>query len=207
MAFVKNTKAPEAEELPKFDSREEAVLFFERSKELEKKSYAIDELVKFEGGAEFLIDRLIAKDVSKDILSHIGATLAKMNPQDAPIEQIMELLKLDNAYVRNLAISILQSYGEEIRYYIVKFLIGDDPDLRIFAINVLGDVNFAQSREMLVELLQNEENLNVAMTAVDYMGEIGEVEDIELLEQVANRFENEPYAKFAVESAIKSIKG
>ena len=207
MAFVKNSKPAEVSTFPHFTSREEAVVFFERNDELDKKSYAIDELAKFDGGAGFLVDRLIATDVSKEVLSHIGATLGKMDPKKAPIEQVMELLKLNNAFIRNLAISILQDYGESIRYYIVKFLIGDDADLRIFAINVLGDVNFAESREMLVELLQTEENLNVAMTAVDYMGEIGEMEDIELLKKVALRFKDEPYVQFGVDGAIKSIEG
>ena len=118
----------------------------------------------------------------------------------------MELLKVRNAYIRNLGITTLQSYGDAIKYYIVKFLIGNDRDLRIFAINVLGDVDFAESREMLVELLQKEEDLNVAMTAVDYMGEIGELMDIPLLESVKQRF-SDLYAVFAVDNAIRAIKG
>jgi HEAT repeat protein len=88
----------------------------------------------------------------------------------------------------------------------VKFLIGDDRDLRIFAINVLGDVNFAQSRDMLIELLENESDINVAMTAVDYMAEIGEMEDIPLLETVKSRFQD-AYVDFAIDNAIRSIRG
>ena len=75
------------------------------------------------------------------------------------------------------------------------------------SINVLGDVNFPESRDMLVELLEDEEDINVAMTAVDYMGEIGEVEDIELLESLKERFKDDVYANFAVDGAIKMIKG
>ena len=119
----------------------------------------------------------------------------------------MELLKLENAYVRNLGISILRNFGDSIKYYIVKFLIGDDRDLRIFAINVLGDVDFSESRDMLVELLASEEDINVAMTAVDYMGEIGEEEDIPLLESLKKRFDGEVYVEFAVDGAITMIKG
>jgi len=89
----------------------------------------------------------------------------------------------------------------------VKFLIGDDRDLRIFAINVLGDVDFSESRDMLVELLETEEDVNVAMTAVDYMGEIGEVEDVALLESLKKRFDGEVYVEFAVDGAVSMIKG
>jgi HEAT repeat protein len=118
----------------------------------------------------------------------------------------MDLLKIKNAYIRNLGITTLQSYGDAIKYYIVKFLIGEDRDLRIFAINVLGDVNFPESREMLVELLEHEQDVNVAMTAVDYMAEIGEPRDIPLLESVKSRFD-EPYVAFAVDNAIRTIRG
>ncbi len=130
-----------------------------------------------------------------------------MEPDEAPIEKIMDLLKLEDAYVRNLGISMLRDFGGSIKYYIVKFLIGDDRDLRIFAINVLGDVDFAESRDMLVELLENEDDVNVAMTAVDYMGEIGEMEDIELLESLKERFSGEVYVQFAVDGAVSMIKG
>jgi hypothetical protein len=137
--------------------------------------------------------------------SYIASLLTAMGER-APIEEIMNLLKVRNAYIRNLGITTLQSYGNGIKYYLVKFLIGEDRDLRIFAINVLGDVKFSESRDMLVELLESEQDINVAMTAVDYMGEIGEMQDIMLLENVKNRF-HESYVDFAVDNAIRMIRG
>ena len=147
------------------------------------------------------------EDADKDICTKMAAEIANMDVNDAPIEEIMDLLKLNNAYTRNLGISILRNFGDSIKYYIVKFLIGDDKDLRIFAINVLGDVDFSESRDMLIELLETEDDINVAMTAVDYMGEIGEVEDIPLLESLKERFTGDFYAEFPVDGAIKMIKG
>ena len=174
---------------------------------LKKKDYAIEEIAKFPKGGEYLVSLIDHEEVEKNISTKIASVISTMDPEDAPIEEIMELLKLDNAYVRNLGISILRDFGTAIKYYIVKFLIGDDRDLRIFAINVLGDVNFAESRDMIVELLEKEQDINVAMTAVDYMGEIGEVEDIALLESLKDRFQDDVYAKFAVDGAIKLIEG
>lgn len=206
MGLIKRDHKSEQEELPEFNSLEEAIMFYENTEAFDKRSYAIEEMVKFKGGGRFLVDKLIEHDTHKDTASRIAAVLSNMDPEKAPIEEVMELLKLQNAYVRNLGISILQDYGEAIRYYIVKFLIGDDYDLRIFAINVLGDVNFAESRDMLVELLENEQNINVAMTAVDYMAEIGQPEDVPLLRRVKERFKDEFYAQFAIDAAIESIE-
>lgn len=206
MALVKRDQKTKTEKLPEFNSLEEAIMFYENTDETDKQSYALEEMVKFKDGGHFLVDKLIEHDTSKETASRIAAILSNLDPKIAPIENIMELLKLQNAYVRNLGIAILQDYGQEIKYYIVKFLIGDDYDLRIFAINVLGDVNFSESREMLIELLENEQNINVAMTAVDYMSEIGEPEDVELLLRVKDRFKNESYAQFAIDAAIESIE-
>lgn len=208
MALVKKHIEQEVEEFPQFSRLEDALEYFHENEEkFDEQGYAIEQIEMFDGGGEALVHILLESPyVHKDTASKIAATLAKMDGSRAPIETIMSLLKVRNAYIRNLGITTLQSYGESIKYYIVKFLIGDDRDLRIFAINVLGDVNFPQSREMLVELLETEHDINVAMTAVDYMAEIGEVQDIPLLETVKGRF-SDAYVEFAVDNAIRSIRG
>ncbi|MEA2073416.1 MAG: HEAT repeat domain-containing protein [Campylobacterota bacterium] len=207
MALVKKHVAQDIPELESYSNLEEAIEAFNDAEDDTQKDYTIDEIVKFHGGSEFLIEHIQDSEIHKNVATKIASVISAMEPDEAPIEKIMDLLKLDDAYVRNLGISMLRDFGGSIKYYIVKFLIGDDRDLRIFAINVLGDVDFAESRDMLVELLESEEDVNVAMTAVDYMGEIGEVEDIELLESLKERFSGEVYVEFAVDGAVKMIKG
>ena len=207
MALIKQHVKQEVEELPEFSDLEDAIEYFEFDHDLDKKGYAIEEISKFHGGGKYLIEYISHDDTDKEISTKVAAVVSNMDPEEAPIETIMDLLKLHNAYTRNLGISMLRDFGDAIKYYIVKFLIGDDRDLRIFAINVLGDVNFAESRDMLIELLETEEDINVAMTAVDYMSEIGEVEDIPLLESLKERFNGDVYAEFAVDGAILLIEG
>ena len=206
MALIKKHVAQDIEVLPLFSTLDDAIDFFNENSDREKKDYAVEEISKLNGGS-FLIAYMNDEDADKEICTKIASVISNMDVEDAPIEEIMDLLKLNNAYTRNLAISILRDFGDSIKYYIVKFLIGDDRDLRIFAINVLGDVDFAESRDMLVELLETESDINVAMTAVDYMGEIGEEEDIALLESLKERFSGDFYAAFAVDGAIKMIEG
>lgn len=207
MALVKKHVKQDIEELVSYTNLSDAIDAFNAQDDDSQKDNIIDEIVKFHGGGEFLIEYIHSDDVHKNVATKIASTISSMDPDEAPIELIMDLLKLENAYIRNLGISMLRDFGNSIKYYIVKFLIGDDRDLRIFAINVLGDVNFSESREMLIELLQSEEDINVAMTAVDYMGEIGEIEDIPLLESLKTRFADDVYVQFAVDGAITMIKG
>jgi HEAT repeat protein len=207
MALITKHKQQVVEELPTFSTLEEAIEFFNTTDETDKKDQVVEVISKFEDGAAFLVSYINNEDADKNISTKVASVLSNMEPDDELIESIMELLKLDNAYIRNLGISILRDFGDAIKYYIVKFLIGNDRDLRIFAINVLGDVNFSESRDMMVELLETEEDINVAMTAVDYLGEIGEEEDIALLESLKDRFSGDFYVEFAVDRAIKMIKG
>lgn len=208
MALIKKHSSPMTFECPEFAALEEAYAYYAANDgEFDKQSYAVEQMAQFDGGGKMLVSLLVDNPfIHKDMAANIATILSKMDRRRAPIEAVMELLKVRNAYIRNLGITTLQSYGDAIKYYIVKFLIGDDRDLRIFAINVLGDVNFAESREMLIELLQKEEDINVAMTAVDYMAEIGEPSDIALLESIKHRFDD-PYVIFAVDNAIRAIKG
>ncbi|HEX5709800.1 MAG TPA: HEAT repeat domain-containing protein [Sulfuricurvum sp.] len=208
MALIKKHTAPVIETFPEFNTLPEAMAYYHENEEnFDAQVYAAEKIASFDGGGVKLVHMMYDDPhIHKDMASYIASLLSAMDPKKAPIEEIMNLLKVRNAYIRNLGITTLQSYGDAIRYYIVKFLIGNDRDLRIFAINVLGDVNFAESREMLVELLEEEKDINVAMTAVDYMSEIGEVSDIELLENVKSRF-HDSYVDFAVDNAIRSIRG
>ena len=97
---------------------------------------AVEEIAKFDNGGKFLVAYINNESADKNISTKIASVISSMDPDEAPIEEIMDLLKLDNAYIRNLGISILRDFGNAIKYYIVKFLIADDRDLRIFAINV-----------------------------------------------------------------------
>ncbi|MCF6309651.1 MAG: HEAT repeat domain-containing protein [Sulfurimonas sp.] len=207
MALVKKYVAQETEKLPQFLNLEDAIVYFESENNRDHKDYAIEEIAKLDPTVKYLVSLINNHEIDKAISTKIASVISTMEPTDIIIESVMNLLKSDNAYIRNLGISILRDFGDAIKYYIVKFLIGDDRDLRIFAINVLGDVDFSESRDMLIELLEDEEDINVAMTAVDYLSEIGEEEDIELLESLKDRFKDDVYAKFAVDGAIKMIKG
>lgn len=205
MALVKRNLNAESN-IPSFDTLDDWIEYFQSEKDMDNKIAALEQISYFEGSDSFLIEVISDDSTEPLIASRIGAILACKPAEIAPIEQVLELLKLENAFVRNIAISTLRAYGESIKYYIVKYLIGDDRDLRIFAINVLGDVNFKESREMLLELLNKEQDLNVAMTAVDYLSEIGQPEDIALLDSLKGRF-NDGYVEFAVNNAIRCIKG
>ena len=121
-------------------------------------------------------------------------------------EKMFEMLQSDNAYLRNAAIKFIQDYGEEAKPYIAEWLNSDDRDVRIFAINILGDVKFEGAIDLLRYVLMKETDLNALMTAVDYLGEVGDESDIHLLEALKAQYADNDYVKFGVDLAIDRIK-
>lgn len=138
-------------------------------------------------------------------IDYAFANFEKKPKREEDFEMLFKMLKSDNAYLRNAVIMFLRNYGKEAKPFIEELMNSDDKDIRIFAVNILGDVRFDESIEMLREFIKKETDVNALMTAVDYLGEIGNEDDISLLENIKSRF-NDPYVKFGVDLAIDRIK-
>jgi HEAT repeat protein len=81
-----------------------------------------------------------------------------------------------------------------------------DRDIRIFAINILGDIKCEASIELLRSFIATENDINALMTAVDYLGEIGDERDTSLLKTIKQAHEDEPYVVFGVDLALSRLK-
>ena len=127
--------------------------------------------------------------------------------REEDFDEMFKMLKSDNACLRNMAIKFLQEFGVEAKSFLEKLMDNEDKDIRIFAINILGDVRYEDSIEMLRYFMLKEKDINAMMTAVDYLGEIGSEDDIKLLEAIKKDYENEPYVQFAIDTAIERLKG
>lgn len=171
---------------------------------------------------EFLMENLSRKEVlnillkltvdENDIKQHIYIDLVFSNfpnnqNNEDDFEIMLKMLQSKNVYLRNMVIKYLQENGSDARVFIKKLMQNIDKDLRIFSINILGDVRFEESVEMLRYFIAQEDDINAMMTAVDYLGEIGTLEDIELLEAVKKEHSENPYVVFGVDVAINRIRG
>lgn len=129
------------------------------------------------------------------------------NKTDKDYDELLKTLQSTNVYLRNMAIKYLQESNEEAIFFIEKLLKNDDKDIRIFALNILGDVKYDKSVDILRYFLVLEKDINVIMTAVDYIGEIGSIDDIALLESLKLEHKDNQYLIFGVDLAIDKIKG
>jgi len=161
----------------------------------------------------FFVLRMLSKLFKENSVEHhplmdyAFANFGVKPKREEDFDEMFKMLKSDNAYLRNMAITFLQEFGIEAKPFLEKLMDNEDKDIRIFAINILGDVQYEDSIEMLRYFVLKEQDINAMMTAVDYLGEIGSQEDIKLLEAIKKEYEDEPYVQFAIDTAIKRIKG
>ncbi|NPA54803.1 MAG: HEAT repeat domain-containing protein [Epsilonproteobacteria bacterium] len=196
-----------------FNSLQEAIDAFYGANDIEQKIEAVEYIAEHKPIHETL--ELFKEAFNKNDLEYnklIAAAFIAFKDKDKTDEDfdaMFHLLKSDNAYLRNAAIQFLQDNAKEAKDFIIRLMNDEDRDIRIFAINILGDVKYEDSIEMLRNFIvqEKDKDINALMTAVDYLGEIGDETDIYLLEALKAEKKDDPYVTFGVDTAINRIKG
>jgi hypothetical protein len=160
----------------------------------------------------YVLRILSDKFKENNLHEHVYIDFAFANFENRPkrekdFNMMFEMLKSDNAYMRNAAIKFLQDYGIESKPFLEKLMNDEDKDIRIFAINILGDVKYTDSIDMLRYFILKEKDINALMTAIDYLGEIGEESDIAVLKSLKEQYKDIDYVVFGINLTIDRIKG
>jgi len=82
-----------------------------------------------------------------------------------------------------------------------------DPDVRIFAVNILESLCHPDVEQWLIDVIRDDAHINVCATAVDLLGEVGSEQALPALQSLKERFTDEPYIQFAADLAINRIIG
>jgi HEAT repeat protein len=121
------------------------------------------------------------------------------------VEGLLPYLRSEDADLRNGVIEALQAMPRAIGPYMEEILGDSDPDVRIFAVNVLASLPHPQAPQWLVEVLERDAQVNVCAAAVDALMEVGGPEAAEPLRHLATRFPGEPFLAFAIDAALRRI--
>ncbi len=195
-----------------FKSFVEAQAVFENFKEEETERLHAIEYIMYHKEIYYTLEILNKLFKDSNVKDHIYINFVFTNLDIKPkreedFNKLFEMLKSKNAYLRNSVIAFLQEYGKEVIPFIQKLMDDEDRDIRIFAMNILGDVQFEDSIEMLRSFIAKEKDINALMTAVDYLGEVGDESDILRLKNIQQVHEDEPYVVFGVDLALSRLKG
>lgn len=125
----------------------------------------------------------------------------------AAIAGLIDCLRSDDAAVRNEVIDAMRQLPDEVAPMMQQLLSDADPDVRIFAVNILESLRHPLVEAWLIEVIEKEPHLNVCATALDLLVEVGTEAAREPLLRIKCRFGTEPYIQFAADLALKRILG
>jgi HEAT repeat protein len=108
--------------------------------------------------------------------------------------------------LRNEAIEAMKNLPDAVAPIMAGLLADPDPDVRIFAVNILESLRHPDVEQWLIEVISEDEHINVCATAVDLLGEVGSEAAVPALEALKARFPNEPYIVFSADLALKRIR-
>ncbi len=153
--------------------------------------------------AKALLNRLQRED-NRSVREAVFTSLTCLGDAIA-VTGLVEYLRCEDAALRNEAIEALKQLPDEVAPMMEGLLHDADPDVRIFAVNVLESLRHPQVEAWLIDVITQDTHVNVCATAVDLLGEVGSANARSALEALRLRFADEPYICFAVDLALKRI--
>ncbi len=169
-----------------------------------KRRWAARDLAAYPQAVPALLEAL-QKDHSHPVCEAIFDSLGQIGG-DEVVSGLIEVLRSEDAFLRNAAIEVLQSMPDMVALHIIELLNDRDSDIRIFAIDILQVLAHPQTPQWLMSVLKDETHVNVIATAVDRLSEVGTPEMIEPLNEIKKRFPDDDYLAFAVDTAIRRIQ-
>ena len=122
------------------------------------------------------------------------------------VQAMVELLRSEDAALRNGAIEVLASLPDAVSPQIDRLLHDADSDVRIFTVNLLGDLRHPKVPQWLAQVLLHEGEVNVVGAALEVLAEVGLPETLPALRSAKSRFAADPYIGFSVDLAIERIE-
>lgn len=169
----------------------------------EQRRWAARDLAGQADAMALLGERLLAERevrVREALLTSLTAT-----PCEATVAALLPLLRSEDAQLRNGAIEALSSMPQAVGPRIARLLEDADADVRIFTVNLLGDLRHPLVLGWLADVLRLESQVNVVAAAIEVLAEAGGPEQLPALQAARQRFEHDPFIGFAADLAARRM--
>ena len=205
MAFIKNSKAPRnPAENQRHAVRDHAGLIAQLDDpDPVARRWAARDLSGHADVSAPLLARLNIEP-ENSVREVILTTLMRIADPTA-IAGLVACLRSEDASLRNEAIEAMKSLPAEVAPIMRGLLQDQDPDVRIFAINILESLRHPEVEAWLIAVIDAEPLVNVCGTALDLLSEVGSSASHDALERLKSRFAAEPYIQFAAGLALQRI--
>jgi len=175
-----------------------------REGEAEQRRWAARDLAEHPASAMALGEALL-QERDSSVRQAAFTSLSRIGT-DPAVNALLPLLRSEDAELRNGAIEALSSLPRVVGPRIAALLQDSDPDVRIFTVNLLGELRHEQVRSWLLQVLHHDAEVNVVAAAIEVLAEVGTPADAEALRTVSRRFPADPFIDFAAEMALQRIQ-
>lgn len=122
------------------------------------------------------------------------------------VDELLTLVHTADITLRNNIIMSLWTRPLELVMRIQPWLHSGDPDHRIMAINMLSGTRNPIVTPFLLDIIEYDSELNVVITALDGLAEVGTADLIPKIEAVSNRFSGDSFVSFAIEATLERLR-
>lgn len=166
---------------------------------------AAKSLVDFPESADALITALY-DEPQTEVREAILSTLIRIGDTNS-IPALVEFLGSQKIGLRNEVFEVLKARPEVSVAIIDELLLEKDPDIRIYAVNLMEIIRDPGLEARLIDVLESDSHVNVCATALNLLCEVATKASLNVLEDVKSRFANEPYICFTADLTIGRIHG
>jgi HEAT repeat protein len=204
MGFVKRQVNESIDQDERKRSRDCATLVEELSNSNPTaRRWAARDLAECPDASGALVERL-KLETNGSVREVILTTLTRLG-DDLAVAGLVQCLRSEDAALRNEAIDAMKQLPDEVAPLMQGLLRDADPDVRIFAVNILESLCHPEVEAWLIEVIEQDAHVNVCATAVDLLGEVGSAAARQSLWNLKKRFPDEPFVQFAADIALRRI--
>lgn len=175
-----------------------------RSGDAEQRRWAARDLAAWPESAGALGEHLL-RESDASVREAVFTSLAAQ-ASDAAAGALLPLLRSEDAALRNGAIEALGGMPQAVAPRIAALLRDADPDVRLFTVNLLGELPHTQVLGWLQQVLEHEPAVNVVGAAIEVLAEVGGPAQVPVLRRAAARFADEPFVAFAADVAAARME-
>ncbi|MEM4644100.1 MAG: HEAT repeat domain-containing protein [Candidatus Methanomethylicaceae archaeon] len=168
-----------------------------------ERRWAARDIAGFPEASEALIQAL-KREPDISVREVIVSSLLQIGDGIA-IEGLLQLLKSDDAHLRNASIEALKQVSDKLEPHIEDLLSQEDPDIRIFAVNIMEAFESPRIAKLVARILEEDEDVNVCSAALNLAAQLGEPSLTGSIMRAKERFPEEPYVGFAAAVALERI--
>jgi len=121
----------------------------------------------------------------------------------AVVRAVAPLLRCDDPPARNIAMDVMREVGDQDFPTLVSLLHDDDPDMRIFASDIIGSTDNLMAVDPLCDALLKDPEVNVRYQAAVSLGALGKPEAAKCLNKA---LADDEWVQFAVIEALAKIR-